>query len=225
MSELSDFAARLPDPGELERRFRVLAITEAILTDHGFRYSYARSFLDRPERVGRYDNGAGDTILAFFDHHGAFVRAFDHEADTSPYATGALWPGLLDGLPERFQPLTTVPELEDEDWEADEDAPSITLALWSTGDGWRHGSPGPAGDGGVPRPTTWMFHLLAGDFTAPTIAEDLGRDIGVEVAPEALDPLLALRPLTRDRVLAVNPEPNWEVLVRVAEYAGHPHEL
>ncbi|MGD7788326.1 hypothetical protein ACQCX2_08370 [Propionibacteriaceae bacterium Y1700] len=222
---LAAFAAGLPDPAELERRFRALGIIEAVLTDHDFKYFYTRSFLDRPERIGRYDSGAGDTIFAFFADHGAFVRAFDHEDDTSPYATGELWPGLLDGLPEPFRPLVAIGELEDEDWVAGEDEPTITLAVWTVGDHWQHGNPQPGDAGEVPEPTTWMFHLLAGDFTAQEIAEDFGRYFGTAIDPAALAPFLELQPLTRERALAVNPEPNWDILKHIAERAGYPSEL
>lgn len=219
-SELSSFAVELPLPAELERRFRVLGILDAVLTDHDFRYSYSTSFLDRPQRVGRFDNGAGDTIFAFFDDQGAFVRAFDHEDDMSPYEAGELWPGLLDGLPDHARPLVAIPELGDE-----EEYPSITLALWSDGGPWQHGTPHATDEGEEPEPTTFMFRLLVSDFEASTIAADLTRYYGVELSPDALAPYLDLAPLTREHVLAVNGSPNWSVLQQIADYAGYPSDL
>lgn len=220
--QLAAFAARLPDPEELERRFRVLGIIEAMFTDHDFRYAYSRTFLQEPQRVGRYDNGAGDVIYAFFGDDGAFVRAFDHQDPLSPIANGEIWPGLLDGLPEPFARFVDIPELEDED---EEDGPSITLAVWSTGGPWQHGAPQPDESGEEPEPTTWMFKLLAGEFSAALIAEDYGRYFEADIESASLMPFLELQPLTRERVLAVNPAPEWDFLHQLAVRAGYPSEL
>lgn len=126
-------------------------------------------------------------------------------------------------LPDRFRPLTKIPQAEGEDWDPETDEPDITLAFWNTGDGWQHGDPDLDSDGDVP--ATWMFHLLAGDFTAEGIAQDYCRYFQIDIDVAALQPFLDLQPLTRDRVLAVHPTPDWDAVARIADYGGYPSEL
>ena len=54
----------MPTPAELERRFRVLAVLEAMLTARYPRYTYSRDFSSDPSyRIGLFDNGGGDEFI------------------------------------------------------------------------------------------------------------------------------------------------------------------
>lgn len=218
--KLASFASRLSEPAELERRFRILSVIETIYSAKYPRYLYTRSFGPQQQRFGMFDNGGGDLIGAFFADDGTFVRAFDHEDPMSPYVQDELWPGLLDGLPEQFTPFTSVAQLGDEG-----DYPAITLALWNLGQGWQPGNPGADEDGSEPEPTTWMFDLLTSAFTAADLAADLAGYFGKEIDPQPLKPFLDEQPLTRDRVIGLVAEPDWDAVAETAKRAGYPAEL
>lgn len=52
--------------------------------------------------MARYDNGAGDHVVAFFAADGrALIKGFDHESEVSPHAREeyGIWPGIYDGVP------------------------------------------------------------------------------------------------------------------------------
>jgi hypothetical protein len=55
--------------------------------------------------MGSMRNGQGDDFFALFNKAGCWLKGFAHEAPMTPYReeNGAVWPGVLDTVPEEFQ--------------------------------------------------------------------------------------------------------------------------
>ncbi|MFD4029493.1 hypothetical protein ACFWVP_02905 [Streptomyces sp. NPDC058637] len=188
MSALSDFATALPAPDQLRERLRALTVLEACFGFRWPRYSFTPSDDSGFEHF-RFENGGGDDYHVFFGRSLVFLRAFDHESPLSPYAQDAVWPGLLDGLPESLEPLIRLAD--------DEDYPCVTLALWHDGTAWRHGDPQPD-DGKEAELTNWMLGALL-DGPAD-IASGLSHYYSRPVDTEAVEAVLRREPV--DRALA-----------------------
>lgn len=100
-----DLAGRLSGIAELRDRCRGLAMIEAIVCPQwAFRYySFDAAWLPG-EEMASMRNGSGDAYSIVFAPHGVFVRGLDHKSPMSPFASGGLWPGLVDSIPEVFSP-------------------------------------------------------------------------------------------------------------------------
>ncbi len=85
--------------------------------------------------MAKYDNGAGDHVIALFSVDGKVVlKGFDHESEVSPYARDeyGIWPGIYEGMPQEFLRL-----IQDEAIESE----LVTFCCWSTdGKSWETGT-------------------------------------------------------------------------------------
>jgi hypothetical protein len=112
--------------------------------------------------MGKYDNGAGDHVIAFFTSDGkAVIKGFDHESPVSPHAREqyAIWPGMYEGIPPELMSLLHDEAVEHED---------VTFCCWSMdGRHWMTGSvqiPNDINDG-----STWLLGMVQMD--APALIE------------------------------------------------------
>lgn len=214
LSKLTAVANKFPAPAELERRYRILTIIEAVTDNGGYRhYYYSKSNGNASSRFASFDSGSGDHATIFFDSNLTFIRAFDHEAYTNPWTTGQIWPGILHNVPSRGLQLVKRGSYE------------ITAALWHVGAGWEHGNPRPLPDGQEPEPTFWMFDPVIDNFSTQALAESFSIHTDTHIRPEVLRPFLREIPLTERIIHLVNPDASPGYIKQVAATAGYPSHL
>ena len=95
----------LPAAGLLKAASKALAVLDMIMEpDPGYRYYSYQSAWGPAEDLASMQNGSGDEYsIVFLADGAAYARGFDHESPMSPWGNGGeLWPGLIDGIPERF---------------------------------------------------------------------------------------------------------------------------
>lgn len=147
-------------------------------------------------------SGAGDEYSIVFTPEGFWAFGFDHESEMSPYGRDplALWPGLLDGLPEVFRGLVQEPAF------CDPDGPTMraTVCFWrERGAGWSCGSPAAPGRLGEDGGAGWLFEVLvAGGDGYCAFARENYRD---EIDVEAVHHVYAMRPITPEIIARLNP--------------------
>ncbi|MFE6907514.1 hypothetical protein [Streptomyces erythrochromogenes] len=214
-----ELIAVLPDVPVLRDRCRALAALEAVMGGrYGSRFDYDPGWGPGTE-AGLMDNAAGDEYAILFTPDGVFGRGFDHESSMSPYTNEdmALWPGLVDTLPEVFRPLLDEPAF------CDDEVQVATVVFWrETHDtAWRSGPVEYAeyDDDG----TGHLFHVLAAGTPDAyrAFAEDHYErrlDLG------AIRHVFALRPLTGDVVKALNPEADPTAVAAAVAATGYPVE-
>jgi hypothetical protein len=199
-----DVAQALPEIDAVRDRSRALAMLDAILSpDWESRYySYDAAWSDGEEMASMRDGSGGDYSIVFSEA-GAFIRCFDHESVMNPYATGALWPGLVESVPEVFAGCVTEPAFSTEN-----DLLRATAVLWrETGDDtWHTGDVAmpDSDDDADPDGADWLLDLHTDP--APTgyalFAEEYFE---ARVDVQAVRLIYALTPLTEDLVQWLNP--------------------
>src|SRR6186997_2296317 len=97
-----DLLPLLPAPSVLREHSRSLAVLDAVFGSRYPRHMYHEKWAPDGTSLARMDNGGGDSYRIAFAEAGTFLIGFDHECAISPYGqdSPALWPGLLDGLPD-----------------------------------------------------------------------------------------------------------------------------
>ncbi|WP_330261722.1 hypothetical protein [Streptomyces sp. NBC_00539] len=152
-----ELIAVLPDVHVLRDRCRALAALDVLMGGRSGRYFDYDPGWGPGTEAGLMNNGAGDEYAILFTPDGVFGRGFDHESSMSPYTNEdmALWPGLVDTLPEVFRPLLDEPAF------CDDEVRVATVVFWrETHDtAWRAGPVEYAeyADDG----TGHLFHVLA----------------------------------------------------------------
>ncbi|MFI5841489.1 hypothetical protein ACIA8K_17465 [Catenuloplanes sp. NPDC051500] len=214
-----DLVRELPDIPELQDRCRALAMLEAIV---GYGSAYPTYVYDAAWAPGvelaSMRNGGGDEWDIAFTADGAWIRGFDHESPMSPYGNEdlALWPGLVESVPGVFAALVAEPAFQAEDCLA------ATLCVWRRigDDGWRTGDVSyPEHHAGDPDGAGWMFQTLLRPSGYREWAEDMWE---VTLDGDAVDAVLALRPLTPELLRGLHPEATVGGLVTVAGHIGYP---
>ncbi|MFJ2745150.1 hypothetical protein ACIO3O_36455 [Streptomyces sp. NPDC087440] len=199
-----DVARHFPSIADLRNLCRTLAMLDAVLSpDREGRYhSFNVGWAD-DEEMASMCNGSGNEYSIVFSAAGAYVRGFDHEAPMSPYGNdGEPWRGVIDEVPEVFQPFVEEPAFTDE-----EDVPVVTACPWreATDDRWRHGAidfPVGCSD---PDGATGLFELLVD--RSPEAFRRFAEDYyEVPVDLEAVRDVYALRPLSQKLVSSLNAE-------------------
>jgi hypothetical protein len=213
-SKLAAVAQRFPVPAELERRFRILTVIEAVIDNgHYCHYMYSHSTGNTMLRSASYDSGSGDHAKIFFGENLTFICAFDHEAYTNPWVRGKIWPGIFHNIPTRCRQFVKHSSYE------------VTAALWHVGAGWQHGNPDRLPTGEEPGPTFWMFDSVIENFSSQALAEEFSIHTDSYIGPEVLAPFLRETPLTEGIINLVNPEANIGYIQQVAETAGYSSHL
>jgi hypothetical protein len=213
-SKLAAIAKKFPDPVELERRYRILTIIEAV-TDNGHyrHYYYSQNNGNKSPRIASYDSGSGDHAKVFFSENLTFICAFDHEVPTNPWIAGKIWPGILHNVPSQCRQFVKYSYYE------------VTAALWHLGADWEHGDPDPLPTGKEPDPTFWMFDPVINNFSAQSLAEEFSIHTDSHISPGALQPFLCETPLTESIIHLVNPDASIGYIEQVAATAGYPSDL
>ncbi|NHZ43918.1 hypothetical protein [Massilia aquatica] len=122
-------------PAQLQHAMQCAAVCDAAVTSE----EWLRAFWYHENgsggmSMGKYDNGAGDHVIAFFTPDGkALIKGFDHESEVSAHAREefGIWPGIYDGIPCGF-----LSPLQDEAAEYDH----VTFCCWcEDGQTWKTG--------------------------------------------------------------------------------------
>ncbi|WP_030300780.1 hypothetical protein [Streptomyces katrae] len=207
----------LPDVPVLRDRCRALAALDVLMDGRGGRFFDYDPGWGPGVEAALMNNGAGDEYAILFTSDGVFGRGFDHESWMSPYTNEdmALWPGLVDTLPEAFRPLLREPAF------CDDDVYVATVVFWrETSDtAWRAGPveiPADTDDG-----TGHLFHVLAAGTAEAyrSFAEDY---YGTTLDPAAIRHVWDLRPLTEDTLKALNPNLGPARAVTELARTGYP---
>ncbi len=212
-SALDTLAGELLAPTAATERMRALAVLDAICTTTRPRFTCTSS---GGMTIARLDEGGGDRFGIARTDDGVLLWAFDHESPMNIAETGEVWPGLLEGLPEPLVPLC-----ESEKLNGEPGTPSITLALWSTGETWQHGAP-KVREGIRPEETDSMLGSVKAARTGADIAEDFGHYYDLDLTPRDVDPLLAGTPLTPAMAAQIRAEADWDHVRTVAEQPATP---
>lgn len=207
----------LPDVPVLRDRCRALAALEVLMGGrYGRYYDYDPAWGPGVE-AALMNNGSGDEYAILFTPDGVFGRGFDHESWMSPYTNEdmALWPGLVDTLPEVFRPQLEEPAF------CDEHVQVATVVFWrETADtAWRAGPveiPTDADDG-----TGHLFRVLAAG-TPDAYADFAERYYEREIDLDAVRHVFALRPLTEAVVKALNPGADLAGVAKAVAGTGYP---
>ncbi len=179
-----------------------MAVLEAVLSPEW--ESRCHSFDDHwseTESMASMRSGSGDEYSIVFSAAGAYVRGFDHESLMSPYAEDGPWPGVLDEVPEVFQPYVEEPAFCDEDG-----MPVVTACMWreTVDDRWKAGTIDfPDGTTEDADGAEHLFRLLV-DRSPEAFqrwAEDY-YEVPVDLA--AVRHVFSSRPLTEEVVRALN---------------------
>ncbi|MGW8784128.1 hypothetical protein ACWGNM_39535 [Streptomyces sp. NPDC055796] len=214
-----DLIRVLPDIPTLRARCRAMAALELLIGGNvqGGYFSYVPAW-GPGEEVALMDNGSGDEYAIAFTPDGVFARGFDHESPMSPWGDEetALWPGLVDTVPEVFRPWVTEPAFC-----VEEGVLQATAVFWrETSDtAWRAGPvevPAGADDG-----AGHLFAVLAAGTPEAyrAFAEDYYE---TTLDPAAIDHVWNLRPLTPTVLKALNPNLTPARAAAVVGRIGYP---
>jgi hypothetical protein len=215
-----DLLPRLPDVEVLEQRSRVLAVLDAILCpDWDLRYHSFDAVWSERQRMGSMRDGSGTASWIVFSDAGAFVQGFDHESPMTPFRVSppAVWPGLLDQVPDAF-----ADELQEPAFGDSAGVRQATVCCWRvTGDPrWSTGDvalpPGDDIDG-----ADAIFGILT-DGTGEAYRRYAADYFEVEVDPAVIRTLIDGTPLTPALARSLNPETDWAELRADIERTGYP---
>ncbi|MGJ0154373.1 hypothetical protein ACR3S4_13580 [Streptomyces sp. CH8.1] len=213
----------LPDVPALRDRCRALAVLETVMDTRDQFFAYDADWSET-EEAALMDNGSGDDYAIVFSAAGAYARGFAHESRMSPWGGEdvEVWPGLVDAVPEVFRPHVTEPAFCDDD--GDGPVPRVTVVFWrEAADGaWRTGpveipeSPGGYGDGARD-----LFEVLVAG--TPEAYRDFAEDYHERsVDLDAIRHVYALRPLTAEVIMTLNPEADPAVVAAAVAATGYP---
>ena len=76
-----------------------------------YRYYSFNSKWSAGQEMTSMRNGQGDAWFCVFSDVGVFLKGFDHESQMSPWSAKPpqVWRGVLDEVPDRFNPFATEP--------------------------------------------------------------------------------------------------------------------
>jgi hypothetical protein len=194
----------LPAPSLLKAVSKSLAVLDMIMEPDGESryYSYQPGW-GPAEDLASMQNGSGDEYsIVFLADGAAYVRGFDHESPMSPWGNdGELWPGLIDGIPERFLKYVYEPAF------GCDGVLDMTVCLWTESDvagSWEHGSILPPGGPDDQSGAGWLFELVS--RPEPSQYRAFARDYyEVEIDAAAVADIYASWPLDQDLVSRINP--------------------
>ncbi|MGH3150359.1 MAG: hypothetical protein ACRDOB_06485 [Streptosporangiaceae bacterium] len=182
-------------------------------------YSYHPAWGPAEDLASMQDGSGGEYSIVFLHDGAAYARGFDHESPVSPWGNdGELWPGLIDGLPERFVKYVREPAF------GCDGTPDMTVCLWTESDtagSWEHGSvPSPGGPGDQSGAET-LFHLVSrpepGQYRAWA-----GSYYGIDIETAAIADIYASRPLDQELVSRINPGRMLSEMLDELRQAGYP---
>ena len=160
---MADLLERLPSPDRLRELSATLAILDVAMTPElGPDDRYFRFHPRGPSGVAlaSMDDGSGDQYYIAFTQDAVFGWGFAHEYPMNPFTRTpvAVWPGLLDGMPAQFEPLT-----QDARFRL-ANTFMATAAFWSeSGQRWCTGSAIPPAGELDADGAEWLFELILDD--------------------------------------------------------------
>ncbi|MBT3163539.1 hypothetical protein HTV80_10520 [Streptomyces sp. Vc74B-19] len=215
-----DVARRLPEIALLREHCRSMAVLEAVLSpEWESRHHSFNEHWSETESLASMRNGSGDEYSIVFSPAGAYVRAFDHESPISPYAGDGAWPGVLDEVPDFFQPYVEEPAFSDADG-----MPLVTACTWreTADDRWRAGTIDfPYAAAEDPDGARHLFQLLV-DRTPGAFQRWAEDYYGVPVDLEVVRRVFSSHPLTDELVRALNSEVVLADLLEDIAEIGYP---
>ena len=211
--------SQLPSIDRLEKITQSIAMLDAIVSPNWeYRYFSFNAGWDasRKERMASMRDGSGDDYFMVFSPKGAILKGFDLESPMSPWQRDpiAVWPGVLDGVPEAFASFLTEPAFSMGD---------CTFCIWRepSDEHWRHGPiVFPDTDADDPDGSEELLCMFDGkpetyvDFASEYYEKVL--DINVVRKIYAHDPLSPLI------VAELNPQADWESTAKDAEEIHFP---
>jgi hypothetical protein len=211
----------LPPPSVLKAVSKALAVLDMIAEpDPRFRYYSYHPAWGPAEDLASMQNGSGDEYsIVFLDDGAAYARGFDHESPVSPWDNdGDLWPGLIDGLAERFVKYVREPAF------GCDGIPDMTVCLWTESDvagSWEHGSVPPPGGPGDQSGAETLFFLVSrpepGQYRAWASSY-----YGIDIDTAAVADIYASRPLDQELVSRINPGRMLSEMLDELRQAGYP---
>lgn len=217
---VQDVARLLPSIADLRNLCRALAMLDAILSpDRESRYHFFDTAWAEDEEMASMSDGSGDEYSIVFAAAGVYIRGFGHESPMSPYHHDRkTWPGVIDDVPDIFQPFVEEPAFTDE-----HGVPVVTACLWRevTDDRWHHGTIDFPSDRADPDGATSLFPLLVD--RSPEAFQRFAEDCyEIAVDPAAVRGVYELRPLDPKLVSSLNGEVTLADLTRDISEIGYP---
>jgi hypothetical protein len=209
MTTRAAFLKGLPSPDLMKRRLRMFAMHDAIVAPEFRSFEFHPKWGPGNAQMGAFKDGEGNFFFAWFSSKGAVIRGFDHDSVMSPFRHDppVPWPGIFDGLPKELRYALEEPAFVQEE---------ITFAFWAKGgDGdWRAGAVKPPrgkdADGA---------ERLLGCFRKSF--EAWRKKYYDTPSSPALEVLWWERaPITREVVLALNPEADLKAVREEAKLLG-----
>lgn len=190
-------------PEKLERAWRTWATAELILCEEPYLRTYAFDvdWADG-QRMGKLDDGGGNTVFVFFTPAGTVIKGFDHESEVSRHARddGEVWPDIYAGMPEPLWKALNDPATEPDD---------VTFCFWrrSTDSHWWRGfePPSELEDG-----SDFLLSRLFG--TVDDYAEWAEDNYERSIRAEELARMAGGEPVTPELIVRLNPERNAVVV-------------
>lgn len=213
----AELLAALPSLVRTLELTRALAVLDAVMSeDWESRYYSFDAAWDKGERMASMRNGSGDDWFCWFGAPGSAIVGFAHESPMSPYAQDppALWPGLLDDIPDVFRaPVLDEPAFSISD---------TTFVIWREPDdpAWQ-ASRIQLPDETDPDGAGYLLQLLIDD--QPERYVEFAADYYERDLP--LEPVAAIYrtdPLTTALVMAINPHRDANAARSEVAEMGYP---
>jgi len=206
---MADLLERLPTPVRLRELSVALAILDVAMSpddDPDDRYFRFEPRDPSGVALASMDNGSGDRYFIAFTQNAVFGWGFAHEYPMNPFTRTpvAVWPGLLDGMPAQFEPLTRDARFQLAD------TFMATAAFWSEdGHRWHTGSAIPPEGEPDPDGAEELFELILDD--RPQAFARFAQDY-FEVSPDeaAVNAVYRSKPLDLAILAALNPDAEYE---------------
>src|SRR6478752_8833030 len=160
---MADLLERLPTPVRLRELSVALAILDVAMSpddDPDDRYFRFEPRDPSGVALASMDNGSGERYFIASTEDAVFGWGFAHEYPMNPFTRTpvAVWPGLLDGMPAQFEPLTRDARFRLAN------TFMATAAFWSeSGQRWCTGSAIPPAGELDADGAEWLFELILDD--------------------------------------------------------------
>jgi hypothetical protein len=206
---IADLLERLPSPDRLRELSVALAVLDVAMSpeddpeDRYFRFDPRDA---SGMALASMDNGSGDRYYIAFIQDAVFGWAFAHESPMNPFTRTpvSVWPGLLDGMPVEFEPLTRDARFQIAD------TFMATAAFWSEdGQTWRTGSAKPPTDEPDADGAEELFELVLDD-SPQTFARFAQDYLEMNLSEAAINAVYTSRPLDPSILTELNPDADYD---------------
>jgi len=203
--------AALPPIEILKKRTQSLAMLDAIIRRQCRYYSFQSQWAEG-EQMASMRNGEGDGWYCIFGLRGALLKGFDHECEMWSLTDPKVWPGVLDGVPEKFRPFLAEPAFS---------MKGTTFCIWrSTEDTqWNAGEifyP----DGDDPDGSKWMLSILDGNPRTYTAWAEIYYECSLALS--AVQQIYGFVPLIPKLAQELNATVQFECVLSDAVEIGYP---